>query len=222
MAIDTPATIAVLGAGPLGLEATLYARYLGYQVDVYEEDDLAGAVRRGFGESLPGSFGENRSRLALAALAAQDASYRPPDDRGAVPAIEEMLDAYWRPLAESDLVADSLRFNTVVVSIESRDNDDEDDDDRRAGEEPGNRRPTTEWLITFRRSGGKKRTESADAVIDTTGQFADNGPDSPNYYAIGGTEEGPTPIGAGLDRIRQVFAVIGGREDLDLYQHIQF
>ncbi|MEC9117285.1 MAG: FAD-dependent oxidoreductase, partial [Planctomycetota bacterium] len=34
MAIDTPATIAILGAGPIGLEAALYARFLGYEVTV--------------------------------------------------------------------------------------------------------------------------------------------------------------------------------------------
>ena len=41
MAIDTPARIAVLGAGPIGLEAALYARFLGYDVDVYERGKVA-------------------------------------------------------------------------------------------------------------------------------------------------------------------------------------
>ena len=36
MAVDTPAKIAILGAGPIGLEAALYDRYLGYEVDVFE------------------------------------------------------------------------------------------------------------------------------------------------------------------------------------------
>jgi len=36
MALDPPARIAVLGAGPIGLEAALYGRFLGYDVDVYE------------------------------------------------------------------------------------------------------------------------------------------------------------------------------------------
>ena len=34
MALDTPASIAVLGAGPIGLEAALYARFLGYDVQI--------------------------------------------------------------------------------------------------------------------------------------------------------------------------------------------
>ena len=32
MMLDTPATIAITGNGPIGLEAALYARFLGYQV----------------------------------------------------------------------------------------------------------------------------------------------------------------------------------------------
>ncbi|HKD37575.1 MAG TPA: FAD-dependent oxidoreductase, partial [Pirellulales bacterium] len=41
MAVESPARIAVLGAGPIGLEAALYARYLGYEVDVYERGRVA-------------------------------------------------------------------------------------------------------------------------------------------------------------------------------------
>ena len=38
--------IAVLGAGPVGLEAALYARKLGYPVTVYERGRLAEHVQR--------------------------------------------------------------------------------------------------------------------------------------------------------------------------------
>ena len=44
MAIDTPARIAILGAGPIGLEAALYARYLGYDVDLYERGKACEAL----------------------------------------------------------------------------------------------------------------------------------------------------------------------------------
>ena len=36
MAIETPATIFFIGAGPVALEAALYARYLGYHVEICE------------------------------------------------------------------------------------------------------------------------------------------------------------------------------------------
>ncbi len=38
--------IAVLGAGPIGLESALYARRLGFAVTVYERGQVADAVRR--------------------------------------------------------------------------------------------------------------------------------------------------------------------------------
>ena len=40
MAIDTPAHIIIIGAGPIGLETELYARYLGYQVTLIEKDEV--------------------------------------------------------------------------------------------------------------------------------------------------------------------------------------
>ncbi len=49
MAVDTPATIAVIGAGPIGLEAALYARFLGYDVRIYERDAVARSLRQGEG-----------------------------------------------------------------------------------------------------------------------------------------------------------------------------
>lgn len=45
MALDTPARIAIVRAGPTGLEAALYARFLGYDVEIYEQADVAAAVR---------------------------------------------------------------------------------------------------------------------------------------------------------------------------------
>ncbi len=75
MAIDTPATIAVLGAGPIGLEAALYGRYLGYEVHIYERGQVAEHVNRWGHVRMFTPFGENASTLGLAALKAQDANW---------------------------------------------------------------------------------------------------------------------------------------------------
>ena len=40
MAVDTPAKIVVLGAGPIGLETALYGRALGLPVKVYEKGQV--------------------------------------------------------------------------------------------------------------------------------------------------------------------------------------
>ena len=81
MAVDTPATIAILGAGPIGLEAALYARVLGYDVVVYEAGSHVAASVCEWGHvRMFTPFGMNRSPLGLAALRAQHDGYVPPGD----------------------------------------------------------------------------------------------------------------------------------------------
>jgi 2-polyprenyl-6-methoxyphenol hydroxylase-like FAD-dependent oxidoreductase len=80
MAIETPARIAVIGAGPIGLEAALYARYLGYDVDVYERGRVAENLLQWGHVRMFSPFGQNRSPLGLAALKAQDPAWQPPGD----------------------------------------------------------------------------------------------------------------------------------------------
>ena len=78
MAVDTPARIAIFGAGPIGLEAALYARFLGYDVDVFDRGQVAENVLNWGHVRMFTPFGYNSSTLGLAALAAQDAEYKPP------------------------------------------------------------------------------------------------------------------------------------------------
>ena len=80
MAIDTPARIAIMGAGPVGLEAALYARYLGYDVDLYEQGRVAEHVLRWGHVRMFSPFGGNRSPLGVAALKAQDPAWQAPAD----------------------------------------------------------------------------------------------------------------------------------------------
>ncbi len=68
MAIDTPATVAVLGAGPIGIEAALYARYLGYDVVILEQQAVAAHVRHRGNEPLTSPFAQLSTPLGLAAL----------------------------------------------------------------------------------------------------------------------------------------------------------
>ena len=116
MAIDTPAKIAVIGAGPIGLETALYARFLGYDVEIYERGQICENLSRCASEPLAGPFGQHCSTLALAALSAQDASWKSP----AVDSIltcGEWIERYLRPLAGSDLVVDSVREQSAVVGL---------------------------------------------------------------------------------------------------------
>lgn len=116
MAIDTPAKIAIIGAGPIGLEAALYARYLGYEVELFERGSTAEHVRRWGHVRMFSPFRFNCSPLGLAALAAQDTVWRSPPDEARLTG-REWAESYLLPLAHSDLLIDSIREQSEVLAV---------------------------------------------------------------------------------------------------------
>jgi thioredoxin reductase len=173
MAIETPARIAVLGAGPIGLEAALYARFLGYDVDLYERGAVADNVRHWQHVRLFSPFGMNASPLALAALAAQDATYQPPD-ADALMTGQEFLARFLLPLSETDLLPDALHTHTEVLAIS------------RGGLLKGDLvglegREDPEFRLLLRDAFGRERIETADVVIDATGTYGNH-----NWAGMGG------------------------------------
>jgi hypothetical protein len=116
MAVDTPATIAVIGAGPIGLEAGLYARFLGYDVQVFERGRVVEQLLRWGDVRFETPWKLNASPLGLAALRTQDASWQTPADDDLLTAAE-LAAVYYQPLAASDLLVDRVHIETEVVSI---------------------------------------------------------------------------------------------------------
>ena len=173
MAAGALARIAVLGGGPIGLEAALYARFLGYDVDIYERRQVAGNVLRWGHVRMFSPFRLNRSPLGLAALAAQDPAYSPPDEEQSLSG-RQWAEAYLIPLSQTDLLADNLHQRTTVVSV-GRDGPLKVDflaDDRRAD---------APFRLLLRDADGGERAAAADIVIDTTGTY-----DNPNWLGRGG------------------------------------
>ncbi|MBI1903538.1 MAG: FAD-dependent oxidoreductase [Planctomycetia bacterium] len=172
MAVDTPATIAVLGAGPIGLEAALYGRYLGYHVDIYERGRV-GENLLDFGQvALFSPFGMNRSPLALAALAAQDENWRPPAD-DAILTARQFVDVYLRPLSQSDLLIDGLHERTRVVAVGRKHFLKTDVAGKDRGDDP--------FLLLLEDEQGTELLAAADMVIDATGTYG-----NPNCLGQGG------------------------------------
>src|SRR5690349_3129381 len=116
MAVDSPARIAVLGAGPVGIEAALYARYLGYDVDLYERKRVGEHLLQWGHVRFRAPWSATRSPLGIAALRAQDPQWRSPDDSALLTG-RELVAAYYGPLAQSDLLADSLRLGADALAI---------------------------------------------------------------------------------------------------------
>lgn len=116
MAIDTPATIAVLGAGPIGLEAALYGRFLGYDVQILERGPVAENLMQWGHARMFTPFGMNRSNLGLAAIKAQDPSWRRPEDDAFLTG-REFAEQYLLPLSQTDLLNEKLHERSAVVAI---------------------------------------------------------------------------------------------------------
>ncbi|MBI3839776.1 MAG: monooxygenase [Planctomycetia bacterium] len=177
MAIDCPARIAVLGAGPIGLETALYARYLGYDVDIYERVRVAENVLRWGHVRMFSPFGQNRSALGIAALKAQGAAWEPPADDVLLTG-REFSKRYLIPLSQSDLLADGLHENTEVVAI-GRDGPLKQE---LVGDES---RGDSSFRILLRGTDplghGRQRIAAADVVIDATGTYGNH-----NWLGHGG------------------------------------
>jgi threonine dehydrogenase-like Zn-dependent dehydrogenase len=208
---DPQPRIAILGAGPIGLEAALYARYLGYPVELIERFDRPGNHLIPADRALP--FKQLASTLGVAALRAQNPDWLPPDgDEQLTPT--KWREAYLMPLSESDLIADVLKLSTEVTAIRRNEED-------------------TAFQIECRNASGGESVVEAEIVIDCTGRTSDRhwfaeeaadpvlgflNPDA-DVYVLGGKSCPDTSFSfaQGLAQIRDLFAILGEREDLDLY-----
>lgn len=238
MAVDTPATIAIIGAGPIGLEAALYARFLGYDVRIYERDAVARSLR----DDEPAAqhvWRASTSPLGIAALSAQQAQWQPAEPDALLSATE-LAERYFLPLAQSDLLVDHLLIGSEVIGLE-RDL------------QPGQIVEEDE-VTGFRlrvRSPQGEQIESADVVIDasgagtaadaerllfgrlhdpveSSGQRDEQSPGrlvtaEPDYYILGAKSAGSSnhlSYVDGLVQIRDLFTIIADRVTLDLYARI--
>ncbi len=151
----------------MGLEAALYARYLGYKVQLFERGPSAAANVLAWGHvRLFTPFAMNASPLGIAALQAQDASWQCPAGDEYLTG-EELYHRYWRPLAESDLIAGVLQCETEVLAIGRQGwLKREGVGDEQRGEAP--------FALLVRHADGSETSETADAVIDCTGTFGNH------------------------------------------------
>jgi len=173
MAVDTPAKIAVLGAGPIGLETALYARFLGYDVVLFERGQICQHVQTWGHLRMVTPFGQNRSLLGLAAIQAHDETYQPPADEELLTG-QEWVQRYLGPLSQTDLLSDHLRMETTVLAVGK--------EFTLKHEMPGHEdRGDWPFRILVRESSGEERIELADVVIDATGVIG-----QPNWIGDGG------------------------------------
>jgi hypothetical protein len=114
--MESPATIAILGAGPLGIETALYARFLGYHISIFETRRVAHRMLDWNLRPLEEPASNVTTSLGLAALQAQDPTYRPPDPSRVFNG-KQYAEEYLLPLAKTDLLFDDIHFLSPVIDI---------------------------------------------------------------------------------------------------------
>src|ERR1700680_643574 len=119
MARTEPPRIAVLGAGPTGLEAALYAAALQLPFTVYEAGRAGEYLHRWGHVRLFTPFGMNSTPLGRAAIRDEARGHEFPADSVCTTG-REHLAAYVEPLAKTALLRDCLRTDTQVLHVGRR------------------------------------------------------------------------------------------------------
>jgi len=114
--VETPATIAIIGGGPVGIEAAIYARFLGYFVSIFEQRRVAHRMLDWHDRTLAATVEECTTPMGHAAIAAQNPEYvrRPASD---VFTGRSYAEEYLLPLAKTDLLFDDIHFLSPVVDV---------------------------------------------------------------------------------------------------------
>ncbi len=161
--MSEPKRIAVIGAGPIGLEAALHGSHLGHDVAVFERETVgANVLRWGFVKFFS-PWEMNHSELGASEL----------PTGGAAPVTGyEYVERYLRPLSESPRLVGRVHRETEVLSV-GRDTLGKPD---RIG---GNRDEFPFRLLVADSAG--ERVHLADVVMDCSGTFG-----HPNWMGNGG------------------------------------
>ncbi len=227
MTLDPPGRIAVIGAGPLGLEAAIYGRYLGYDVQVFEQGDVAASFRNMQGP-VPMMPDRTVSSLVVGALKANQSSGEPFRFPMTFPQwVSDVLE----PLSHFDLLRGRIHTFATVQSIELVEVEPDallpDDADRRDDAYIDGDVPPDYRLVV---RGCDPSEIEVEAVIVATGasdKAAIGGlmelMETPYLFCIGaGEHQHPEQsLHRGWQEIAAIYARLGGRADLDLYRPLR-
>jgi hypothetical protein len=171
MAARTDRHIAILGAGPIGLEAALYAATLGIPFTVYERGRVGEHLEQWGHVRLFSPFSMNSTPLGRRRIQTDNPDDDPPA-AGALITGREHVAAYLHPLAQCSLLRDAIRTETTVVQVGRQ--------GMLKGDSQGNRRAAQPFRLLLRQ-GKAERVEQADVILDCTGTYG-----QPRFFGAGG------------------------------------
>lgn len=153
--------LAILGAGPIGLEAGLYAKTLGWPFTIYERGRIGEHLLRWGHVRLFTPFGMNSTMLGKTAIAKQKLGHEFPSDETCTQGREHVA-VYLNPLGE--VLKENLVAETQVLKISRQ--------DLLKSDEPGDPKRTRSPFRLLVRDKQRERIETADVVFDCTGVYA--------------------------------------------------
>jgi thioredoxin reductase len=177
--------IAVVGAGPVGIEAALYAKACGFAVKVYDRGPVGEHVRRWGHVRMFTPFGMNATPLGLAEVRKEKAGRYLPAEGDHLTG-KQFIESYLQPLAESDTLIESLSLEEAVLQVGRAASVKKPEGGRAQRGNlweaaPNAAEERMPFRLLVRDAGGKERIDTADAVLDCTGKL-----NTPNRLGDGG------------------------------------
>lgn len=154
-----PLRVAVIGAGPIGVEAALYAKACGFAVTVFDRGPVGEHLRRWGHVKMFTPFGWNTTPLGLAEVRREKGSRAIPADADLITG-REFLDAYVLPVAESETLLESLNLEAAVLQV-----------GRATSVKKSEVAERLPFRLLVRDAAGTERVHTADVVLDCTGTF---------------------------------------------------
>jgi thioredoxin reductase len=162
MSKPADARLAILGAGPIGLEAALAARQAGFQTKVYERGRVGEFIQRWGHVRLFSPFSMNHTPAGRAAILAENPGHTFPEDAACITGRQHMA-AYLEPLARTKVLKDCIVTETQVLAVGRQ--------RLLKSDLPGDGKRASAAFRLLLREKGKERVEEADIVIDCTGTY---------------------------------------------------
>lgn len=172
MSKGAPQRIAILGAGPIGLEAVVLAHNLGFEATVYESGQVGEFVQRWGHIRMFTPFGWNTTSAGLKVLLRENPRLELPESTTCLTG-RDYRDAYLVPLASSEALKDRIQVQATVLTIGRN--------SWRKTDPGDGRRPLPPFRLLVRVANGAERLDTADVILDCTGTYA-----KPNWIGDGG------------------------------------
>ena len=159
--------IAIIGAGPSGIEAGLLAAEQGHDFTIYERDEVGASLLEWGPTRFFSPFGMNMSPRAVARLGPRALR------QDALPTGPEFVDSVLRPLARSEPLRGRVREGTRILGVARR--------QMLRGDYPGHPlRGEQPFLLHVESENGQEEHVPADVVIDATGVYSTPNPLGPS------------------------------------------